>query len=136
MKFKLALALCLTAVGLSANSATKDIFLEKYYTCTPYTSVFKAPLTGESYERGVLGVRTNSMTKNLNCVYYRQMSSTAFQLCERRTNKLSTDKPFSRTKVECTMTDRAGLKKAQEEIRNNNYEIEYVDAPTYTPIQQ
>ena len=105
MKFKLALALCLTAVGLSAYSATKDIFLEKYYTCTPYTSVFKAPLTGESYERGVLGVRTNSMTKNLNCVYYRQMSSTAFQLCERRTNKLSTDKPFTTVCV-MPITDR------------------------------
>ncbi len=136
MKFKLAMALCLTAVGLSAFGATKDVFLEKYYTCTPYTSVFKAPLTGESYERGVLGVRTDSFSKNLNCVYYRQMSSSAFQLCQRRTNKLSTDKPFARTKVECTMTDRAGIKKAQEEIRNNNYEIEYVDAPTYQPIQQ
>lgn len=136
MKFKLALALCLTAIGLSAFSATRDIFLDKYYTCTPYKSTFKAPLTNEAFERGILGVRTDSFSKNLNCVYYRQMSSTTFQLCERRTNKLAADKPFGRTKVECRLTDRAGINKAADEVRAKNYEIEYVDVPTYTPIQQ
>lgn len=117
-------AVSLLYVGAQNRAdAYQDLFLQKLQTCSPYKTVYKNPITNEAFEKGIIGVKTDSLSHNLHCVYYKQIAKSQYQLCEQRTNALSSDGPFDK-KVECRYTNLTGLNDARKEVAQKDYVID------------
>lgn len=135
----LCLSLALLVLGFAGVTfAAPDHFLRNLEICNSYKTVYKSPLTGEFFEKGVLGVKTESTTRNLHCFYYKQMSKNEYQLCNIRTSSLNTDSPFDK-KVNCKMVDIQKINLTQQEIENKdmmldiNTDILHNSQPTQKP---
>lgn len=123
MKKKFTLLLCTLLAGTGLAFAAQDLFLKRLAICNPYKTVYKNPVTGESFEKAVIGVKTDSLSGNLYCVYYKQVAQGQYQLCQRRTTELRDGGPFDK-KTECRYTNLAGINDAKKEVAQRNYVID------------
>jgi hypothetical protein len=121
---KLAIILSILTLGASIAFAHDDrLFVENIKNCNPYKSVFKVKKTGEVLEKGVIGIKAESSTGNLYCVYYTQRTPSQYQLCQQITGWVpGTSKPDR--KVSCRTVGFASFSEEEQSMNTNDYFID------------